>query len=63
MIYKTTDTTISFVPKNKADAFKLGGIFRGSDLPCKMHFASGELLFIEIETKDILDMIKDNSNE
>ena len=62
MNYKTTDITILFIPKNKADAFKLGRIFKSSDLPCKMHFASGELLSIEIETKDILDMIGD-SNE
>lgn len=63
MTYKTTDTTVSFIPKNKADAFNLGGIFRASNLPCKMHFSSGELLSIEIETKDILDMIKDEVNE
>ena len=59
MNYKTTDTTVSFIPKNKSDAFNLGGIFRECTMPCKMHFISGELESVEIETKDILDMIGD----
>ena len=63
MKYETTDKTIAFIPQNTSDAFKLGGIFRGRDLPCKISFSSKELLSVEIETKNILDMIRDSIDE